>query len=100
MVTFDIGLGVASWNQGIINPGVVASAHLGPDRTDIHIVLPRANGGVDVIAKQIDRRANRNGTVRITGGVVVRDWFRANFRKGDIVEAVILSRNSIALLLP
>lgn len=38
------------------------------------------------IEGKINRTANLNGTARIIGGVVLRDWFRRTYSEGDRVE--------------
>ena len=41
-------------------------------------------GGYTMEAR-VDRRAQQNGTARIMGGAVLRDWFQKMYSEGDIV---------------
>ena len=41
--------------------------------------------GSGSIEGYVNRRANRNGTARVMGGVPLRDWFRQNYPIGGTV---------------
>jgi hypothetical protein len=93
---FTIKLGTAYYDQGIINPGVDASRHLGEHEDPITVFL----GSTDHQAVcRIDRRANSNGSVRIRGNqTAIRDWLQAHFTRGETIDARVLDRNSILLM--
>jgi hypothetical protein len=94
--SFKIILGEAYYNQGYINPGVEASASLGADGDLIEVSF---DDGCEPVLSHIDRRANRNGSVRIVGrNRLIARWFQAHFDKGDMVGAVVLDANRILLL--
>jgi hypothetical protein len=93
---FTIKLGTAYYDQGIINPGVDASRHLGEHEDPITVFL----GSMDrPVVCRIDRRANSNGSVRVRGGqTAIRDWIQAHFARGETVEARVLDPNGIMLM--
>ena len=95
---FSIVLGTAYYRQGLINPGVEASRHLGRDGEPIEILFSDGNPSV---VSRIDRTANRTGSVRVVGrnGEIAR-WFQAHFAPGETVEARILDAHRILLLAP
>jgi hypothetical protein len=47
--------------------------------------------GNSTIEGRVDRNSNLNGTARIMGGVLLRDWFQNNFRELDelLVEFIL-----------
>lgn len=93
--SFKIVLGEAYYNQGLINPGVEASEHLGGDGDPIEVTF---DDGAEPVFSRIDRRANRSGSVRIVGGNGrIAKWFQAHFRKGDSVEAVVIDAHRVLL---
>jgi hypothetical protein len=71
--TFQIRLGAAYYNQGLINPGTDASHFLGDDGDPVIVYLGNESEQVDSV---INRSANANGTVRIVGNNRrIADWF-------------------------
>ena len=97
IASFQIRLGATYYNQGLINPGVDASRHLGEHDDAITVYLGTTD---NPLISRIDRKANANGNVRLVGGNrAVANWFQANFSQGENVEARVLDRNSILLLL-
>ncbi len=96
--TFTIELGQTYYNHGFINPGVVASQHLGAHGDP---VLIEFSDGAPSIQSRINRTANQNGSVRIIGNNgAIASWFQANFNPGDTVNAEVTDRNTIRLLAP
>jgi len=93
--SFKIVLGEAYYRQGIINPGVEASAHLGDDGDPIEVAF---DDEVQPVISRIDRRANPNGSVRVVGrnGAIAR-WFQARFQKGDVVQAQVVDAHRVLL---
>lgn len=95
IASFQIVLGEAYYNQGLINPGVKASAYLGNDGEPITVIF---EDGSEPVRSQINRKANLNGSVRVVGrNQAIAGWFQAHFRKGDTVEAHVLDSHRILL---
>lgn len=95
-VPFKIVLGEAYYHQGLINPGVGASAYLGEDGEPVEVIF---DDDAKPVHARIDRRANRNGSVRVLGrNHEIASWFQARFRKGDTVDAKVLDSHRILLL--
>jgi len=96
MISFKIVLGEAYYNQGLINPGVEASAHLGGDGDPIEVAF---DDGAEPVLSRIDRRANPSGSVRVVGrNRLIARWFQAHFHKGDTVAALVLDAHRVLLL--
>jgi hypothetical protein len=95
---FTITLGQAYYQQGLINPGVAASPHLGADGEPIQILF---NDGAEPVLSAINRTANTNGSVRVIGrNRQIAEWLQAHFQQGDVVNARVLDPNRIMLLAP
>jgi hypothetical protein len=60
--TFQIRLGSAYYNQGLINPGAEASRFLGQHGDPVIVYLGNQSEQVDSV---INRTANANGSVRV-----------------------------------
>jgi hypothetical protein len=96
VASFTIDLKETYYTQGLINPGVEASAHLGGDGDPIEVVF---DDGTEPVLSRIDRRANPSGSVRIVGrNRAIARWFQAHFQKSDIVRARVLDAHRILLL--
>ena len=96
MAEFKIALGEAYYNQGLINPGIGPSHYLGGHGELIEIVF---EDGARSVTSSINRNANGNGSVRVVGhNKSIADWFKRNYRWGDIVAARVLTANQILLL--
>jgi hypothetical protein len=94
--SFHIILGEAYYEQGLINPGVEASARLGDHDDPIEITF---SDGSESVISRIDRRANGSGAVRIVGrNRLIAQWFQKHFSRGDTVQALILNRHRILVL--
>ena len=94
--SFQIVLRDTYYNQGLINPGVDASRHLGDDGDPI--VIKFGDGSEPVISR-IDRTANKSGSVRVVGrNRLIAQWFQKHFSEGDVIEARVLDRHCILLL--
>jgi hypothetical protein len=95
-ISFRIKLGAAYYNQGIINPGVDASRHLGQHGDAVIVYLGNETEQVD---STINRTANANGSVRIVGNnQKIVDWFHQHFKLGDMVEAKVQDPQHLLLL--
>lgn len=96
IASFTVTLGEAYYNQGLINPGADASAHLGQNDDPI---LVEFNDSTEPVLSRINRRANSNGTVRVVGANRhIADWFQRHFHKGEVVDACVLDANRILLM--
>ena len=94
---FQIKLGEAYYNQGIINPGIDASHYLGDDGEEIKVLL---GGSGNVVFSKINRRANTGNSVRIVGSnSIISSWFKKHFKFGETVQARVINRNTIKLCL-
>ena len=65
LASFTILLGKTYYDEGLINPGVEASQHLGPDGEPIQVVF---DDDSEPVLATINRTANRSGAVRVVGG--------------------------------
>ena len=45
----------------------------------------------------INRRANKNGSPRVMGGVSLRNWFQKTFAKDETLKVTIVSPTSLWL---
>jgi hypothetical protein len=98
IVDFKIVLKSTYWSQGFINPGVAVSKRIGRDGEAIRIDL--GNDGNFTISK-INRTANSNRSPRFIGGNrEIAEWFKKNFKQGDVVEASIIDANHVFLHSP
>ncbi len=96
--TFQIRLGAAYYNQGLINPGTDASNFLGEDGDPVILYLGTESEQVDSV---INRSANANGSVRVVGNNRrIADWFQQHFKLGDVVEAKVQDPQHVLLMLP
>lgn len=96
LATFEIKLGQAYYEQGLINPGVEASAHLGRDGEPIEVSF---DDGTEPVMSNINRTANRTGAVRVVGrNRQIAQWFQGRFQRGDTVQARVIDPHRIMLL--
>lgn len=92
---FTINLGIAAFNQGLINPGVGVDNQLGEHGKTIKVILEDK-----YILSTINRTANPNHTVRIQVNIaVIASWFQENFNFGDTVTAYVINEHTIWLRL-
>jgi hypothetical protein len=93
---FRIKLGEAYYRQGIVNPGVDASRHLGGHDDPVTVYL----GSMDAsLVSRIDRKANPNGSVRVVGGNGrIAKWVQGHFEMGDVIDARVLDQHGILLM--
>jgi hypothetical protein len=96
VASFQIVLGEAYYNHGVINPGVEASTHLGADGDPILVAF---GDGTPPVSSRINRTANRSGGVRVVGSNRrIAEWFQAHFNKGDIAQAKVVNQHCIMLI--
>ena len=94
--TFQIRLGSAYYNQGLINPGVEASERLGEHGDPVIVYLGNESEQINSV---INRTANANGSVRVVGNNrSIAKWFQTNFKPGDVVQAKVQDAQHILLL--
>jgi hypothetical protein len=93
--SFSVTLGNTYYASGFFNVGVSNSNLLGGQGEKIEIYL----GGRDrMVTGYISRKANPATLApRVYGSAALRDWFQANFKKGDDVVVDVLSPTSIQL---
>lgn len=95
---FKITLGQAYYNQGLINPGVAASEHLGKNGEPIQISF---DDGAESVMSSINRTANASGAVRVIGrNRLIAEWFQQHYKRGEVVQAQVLDTNRIRLAAP
>lgn len=95
IMTFEIPLGKAYYNQGFFNIKQEYSNLIGDDKENIYIQL-----GLDTdktIQGYINRTANKNSTPRIMAGRELTNWIKSNFNPNDIIKVDVISSNSIRL---
>jgi len=95
LITIDIKLGRAYYNQGFFNVTRKNSNCLGLDKSTIEIQLGKKN--TRTIQGYINRTANTNGTPRIMGGKDLKNWIQENFRFNESMKVDIISPVSIRL---
>jgi len=94
LANFKIKLGEAYYNQGIINPGVMASKYLGHNGVPISLNLPN---GI-ILESTINRNANINHSVRAYFGNDLIEFMHQNYNLGDVLNAVVKPNNVIEIL--
>ena len=63
------------------------------------LLTVRFSDGTPAVTTRIDRRANRNGTVRLIGSnQAIAVWFQTHFKPGEILVARILGPGLLELL--
>ena len=92
-VSFEVTLRNTYYNspQGFMNPGTKASQSLGLNGDSVTLKL---NSEI-TLNGVINRTANNNGSVRITWGSDLRDFYQSKYSIGDVVVFVIKPGNVI-----
>jgi hypothetical protein len=92
---FPVTLGTAYYELGFCcNVGVEHNARIGSDGEELTVTLPND----EVIECKINRTANPNGTPRIYGGKVWREYVQANHGLGDVLEFEIISPHRLRIV--
>ena len=94
MLIFKLTLQKTYFNQGFFNVVVDFDRYVRKSEGPIRLRLGR--NGTEVQAN-INRSANKNGTARVMGGVVLREWFRRNFEPLETVAVDLTSQEIIVL---
>ena len=89
---YTLVLGNTYYNKGFFNLGVDVERHITYEEGSFEIFVGEEKRK---ITGRVSREANQNGTPRIYGGAELRDWFQANFRKGDRVDVLILGTDQV-----
>ena len=90
---FELTLEQSYYAGGFFNVPVAYDDYLGESGSSVELTLGRgapARG-------RIDRKANRNGTARVYGGVAMRAWFQRHHAQGDRVLVRIRTPNRLDL---
>ena len=95
VISFEIILGIAYYNQGFFNVSMAYNEIFGHDKSLIEIQL--GENPENKIQGYVSRTANSNGTPRIMGGKVLTEWIKKHYRQGDLLKIDILSNDSIKL---
>ena len=89
-----VTLAASYYDKGFFNVAKEKSGMIGADDSNIEISLD----GEEVIIGYINRRSNKSGAPRVMGGVKLRKWIQAHFKKGDVMRLEFLSKQSIKLI--
>lgn len=92
--TFQLTLHPTYYEKGFFNVPVAEAQRFGDDGENIEIYLGNYN---DPITGVINRKANSNGTPRIMGGRLLRDWINNNYNQMDVIRVSLISPCSIRL---
>lgn len=89
---YKLTLGNTYYKNGFFNLGVDVERYITYDEGTFVVFV-----GEDKkeIRGRVSREVNQNGTPRIYGGAELRDWFQANFRKGERVDVLILAPDQV-----
>ena len=79
---FHLELHQTYYNRGFFNVVRDFDRYVRPDDGSVVLVLGR-NGRE--IGARVDRRAQSNGTARVSGGAALKDWFQEEDEVGDVV---------------
>lgn len=90
--TYKLRLGKTYYSKGFFNLGVDVERFLTYDEGSIRILIGEEKR---IITGRITRKANQNGSPRIFGGAELKDWFQANYRKGQQIDVVVLAPDEI-----
>lgn len=94
MPIFKLVLQKTYYNMGFFNVTVDFDNYV--RKTEGAVTLELVNTGQKIKAK-INRHANGNGTARIMGTVVLKDWFQRNFQEMEIIDVDLSSKDLIRL---
>jgi len=83
------------WQEGFFNVPLEFSTKLGAHGETIVLYLENPTGGQ--ITTSINRSCNQNKTVRILKRTALRDWFKRNFKTGEVVQVGIIDKNTLVV---
>ena len=91
---FEVTLHTTYYHQGFFNVRVPYQELFGGDGEPIEIFVP---GNPIPLSGMINRTANTNGTPRIMGGRLLRDWFYEAMKEKEVLRVDVSTPNSINL---
>ncbi len=94
MNEFSVLLGITYYNGGFFNVNVIASQILGEHGQNLKLIF--RNQG-EIIVK-INRTANKNHSVRLYGGKILREFIQRNYQLFDLMKCKIINPNEIQIL--
>ena len=94
MPIFELTLQPTYYKKGFFNVTTDFDRFVRSDEGPVRLKLGM-NG--QEIQATIGRKANQNGTARINGRSMLRDWFQRNFRPMEVVAVDLSSRDTIVL---
>ena len=80
--------------MGFFNIPIRFSNQFGKNNSDITIQLQNNQNSIFGI---IDRESNVNGTPRIRGRRLLKEWIQSNFKEGERMNVEIITPNEISL---
>ena len=89
---YKLTLGNTYYSKGFFNLGIDVERHITYEEGPFVVFVGENKRE---IKGRVSREANQNGTPRIYGGAELRDWFQANFRKGERVDVLILAEDQV-----
>lgn len=92
--SFDLTLHPTYYEKGFFNVPVAEAQSFGDDGENIEIYLGKYS---DPITGVINRKANNNGTPRIMGGKLLRDWINKSHKPMGSIKVSLISPCSIRL---
>ena len=92
--TYKLTLGKTYIANGFFNLGVEVERFVRSDNEEISIFLGKKQ---QLVTGTLNRDANANGTPRIFGGSVLKEWF-AQYHVGDAVEVHIMDKDKLWLI--
>lgn len=95
--TYKLTIHKTYYDQGFFNLGVDVNHFVRPDPGVARLKLGDSGATIEV---KVNRSANRNGTPRILGGAVLRNWIQRNFEVGEVVDIEIDSPVNFSLKRP
>jgi hypothetical protein len=94
MKKHSIKIGKTYLNSGYINPKKDASLLLGNKDEEILILTHDKKQ----LACKINRTANKNGSARIQGGNILKEYIGKNYKLNDELEFEVLNANTIKII--
>jgi len=98
-MVLELTLHQTYWNQGFFNVPRDFDHLIGEDGESVTLTLNDGDA-VTRTSARVNWTANRNGTPRIMGGTVLRDWFQANFEVLDVVHVHLGADGGMRMVRP
>lgn len=94
MINYNVTLGATYYNKPIFNLGAAATLHLSNHDEIVKIIL-RDQGE---LTTNINRTANKNGSVRLHLGNEWIAFIQTNFVQGDSLAFQVINNNTIQII--